>query len=475
MTEYIFRKKPNGFEALILEIAEETKEAYDDIYPQDIFEVKTAHMHYLAKMLFLYLIEKDLKSTSDFLEEWKFIMESGEVMYLRPDRKSDVEFLKDVKEYIQANRKKALNEMFSIALRVGYLFRIYDKPYQSPECAKRVRRNIRQIARLRNGESDKVKITGILAVEIKKYFDTHMAGQQHAKKVLAMTVANWVEKDIRYPILLEGPTGCGKTYIFELLRDFASLHLKLNFFSFSATNLTPNGYKGDNWSDIMERYEKIHSMHLDRKGIIFIDEMDKILGYTNFDSQSQDMNQTVIHQMLVAISGTCIGRVDTNNILFIFAGAFENFEDTREQESKRIGFCRKQALENKSRIYDLREEMIRYGVSRQFIGRLSKIVHMDPLSKENVRFILLNESDGILTMKKREFEYNLLELTWDDEFIDGCIDRVLEKRLGARGAIIIAEDLIGNDTEYEMLERGYTKAHLHVGMLNGEKPFFEEG
>ena len=153
----------------------------------------------------------------------------------------------------------------------------------------------------------------------------------------------------RNPILLEGPTGSGKTFMFQLLEEMPELK-DLCFFNYCASDMTPNGFSGDDISNVFSKYERMARQKMKKGenglqmplGIIFLDEMDKIIGMSNTDSNGEDCNAIVTAQLLTAIAGTQnYGSVDTSKILFIMAGAFEELENSRKKkrEEHGIGFA----------------------------------------------------------------------------------------------------------------------------------------
>ena len=287
-------------------------------------------------------------------------------------------------------------------------------------------------------------------MKVKEHFDSSgMRGQEEAKKIVAMSVHKFVisEGKDRNPILLEGPTGSGKTFMFQLLEEMPELK-DLCFFNYCASDMTPNGFSGDDISNVFSKYERMARQKMKKGenglqmplGIIFLDEMDKIIGMSNTDSNGEDCNAIVTAQLLTAIAGTQnYGSVDTSKILFIMAGAFEELENSRKKkrEEHGIGFAVNASAkekENSMTGYDLREELEEIGVSKQFLGRVPYIVHMDRLSRAQLRQILVDKEHGVFGKKQKWFKRNGKTLTYDEDLVEEILDRMEEHDMGARGA-----------------------------------------
>ena len=315
-----------------------------------------------------------------------------------------------------------------------------------------------------------------------------MRGQEEAKKIVAMSVHKFVisEGKDRNPILLEGPTGSGKTFMFQLLEEMPELK-DLCFFNYCASDMTPNGFSGDDISNVFSKYERMARQKMKKGenglqmplGIIFLDEMDKIIGMSNTDSNGEDCNAIVTAQLLTAIAGTQnYGSVDTSKILFIMAGAFEELENSRKKkrEEHGIGFAVNASAkekENSMTGYDLREELEEIGVSKQFLGRVPYIVHMDRLSRAQLRQILVDKEHGVFGKKQKWFKRNGKTLTYDEDLVEEILDRMEEHDMGARGAAAMLETLIGT-AEYDMFANGYKNLHLHKGKFFRAEPVFDE-
>jgi len=160
------------------------------------------------------------------------------------------------------------------------------------------------------------------------------------------------------------------------------------------------------------------------------------------------------------------------------AGAFEELENSRKKkrEEHGIGFAVNASAkekENSMTGYDLREELEEIGVSKQFLGRVPYIVHMDRLSRAQLRQILVDKEHGVFGKKQKWFKRNGKTLTYDEDLVEEILDRMEEHDMGARGAAAMLETLIGT-AEYDMFANGYKNLHLHKGMFFREEPVFDE-
>ena len=185
------------------------------------------------------------------------------------------------------------------------------------------------------------------------------------------------------------------------------------------------------------------------------------------------------------IDGTAVtAGVNMKNVLFILAGAFENMEINREIERNRhpVGFMNGAEDEGEDTAgaespgsYDLEAELRRKNISRELLGRITHIVHMDAIDRDAMREILIDPDNGVLTGWKKRFEASGLSLIIEnDQVIEGILDNVMNKNVGARGIRKIVESMIGM-YRYDMLEKGYQVMVLHPGMFEGEPPkFYQE-
>lgn len=306
-----------------------------------------------------------------------------------------------------------------------------------------------------------------LPVMIKKKLDKKVCSQEKAKRIIAMAVSAFLMDVSREPVLMIGPTGCGKTYIMEILSQMEEIKDRVYIYFYSITELTPNGYVGDNVKDFLKSFNENRG---DRKGIIFLDEFDKVFAYGSADCQGNDTNQAIIHELLTVISGNATNYcVDTHDILFIFGGTFENLEDQR-REKKKIGFSQGSIEMDKDS--DIRNELIKMGCSRQMLGRIGKIVSLAPLDQASLERIMTDPDFGVLSRKKEEFATWGFDLKWEDDFVKAAAEKAMNSRQGARFIKSVVETCI-DGYDYEMCENGNSMLYLNKGVLDGGKPYIE--
>lgn len=484
--EWIFRKSPEAFKILYEEIFEEVKEAY---FGEHQFWENIYRDEFCCNVLFRHMLQLNHPSTVNLLREITGIIESGQCMFLeRAVGREDV-VVRHIQSGLLSGEPKAIELLKETAWIMLYIYNVYERGNRLLEDIKvdlaMTNLNLAKPPITMHAEKSLRKVTlrnMPLAVKMKHHLDEKIIGQDVAKKMVCIKIQHFVETngEVREPVLLEGPTGCGKTYIFQCLKECEELQ-ELTFFNYCASDITPNGFQGDDLRDVFKRYKQQQRRNKESNldysqglGIIFLDEIDNLIGTANYDASGQDVNALIVSQLLTALAGTQeYEDVDTSKILFICAGAFEELENDREtekeKERKRIGFGRCNEAENsdKREIYNLKTELEKKGVSRQFLGRVN-IIHMDRLTREDFLHILLDSKHGILTKKQNLFRKNNLTLTYDDQVVEKLIDN-LDEKMGARGLQTALDDLIGT-SEYDMIEGGFDEMYLHVGMFEGEPP-----
>lgn len=372
-------------------------------------------------------------------------------------------------------------------------------------CTEQAHQVVKQEMKSKGGKSAHFVLNLIKPSEIKKHLDEFVIGQDDAKKVLSVAVYNHYKRVLQKPkrpttvkddveieksnVILVGETGTGKTL---LARTIAKI-LNVPFCMADATVLTEAGYVGEDVESVLARLLQVADFDVTaaERGIVFIDEIDKISRKSDNPSITRDVSGEGVQQgLLKLLEGAVVNvppqggrkhpeqkmiQIDTSNILFVCGGAFDGIEKiiARRIKPQSLGYTAFKEMDSVDRENILQYiaplDLKKFGLIPELIGRLPVITYLSPLDESALRRILTDPKNALIKQYAKLFDMDGVKLSFDDEALDFIVEKAFEFKLGARGLRSLCEAVM-TDAMFEIPSEGKVK-ELHITLLYAKEKF----